>query len=61
VTLTYTFKTKTITGGGKNVSCNPGLSWAVTGTFAGKTFTGKVDITLPDSSHAASVVNLTRG
>ncbi len=60
VTLAYSFKTQTITGGGVNVPCNPGLSWKVSDKFAGKTFTGTIEITLPDSSHATSVVNLTR-
>jgi hypothetical protein len=60
VKLTYRHRTKTITGGGKNPSCNPGLSWTIRGKFSGKRFSAKVHITLPDKSTATSVVKLKR-
>jgi hypothetical protein len=61
LTITYDFNANRLTGNGQNPSCNPGLSWAIDGNFTGNTFKGTVDITLPDGSHATSVLTVTRG
>ena len=60
LTLTYNAGTGALSGGGSNPVCAPGLSWTVAGKFAGKTFTGKVSITLADKSSAISDISLTR-
>ncbi len=58
--LIYTHATKRLKGGGSNPNCAMNLAWVVDGTFAGNTFTGTVNITLPDGSKAVSKINLTR-
>jgi hypothetical protein len=60
LTLTYSAATQSLTGGGTNPPCANGLTWTVTGKFSGKSFTGKVNITLPDKSTAVSDLALTR-
>lgn len=58
LTLTYDNVKKTIKGSGGNPTCNPGLTWKVTGKFVGKSFTGTVNIHLPDGSNAVSKIAL---
>jgi hypothetical protein len=58
--LTYAAATGTLTGSGGNPPCATGLSWKIAGKFSGKTFTGKVNITLPDKTTAISDIQLTR-
>ncbi|MHB8643348.1 MAG: hypothetical protein ACYDA3_10755 [Gaiellaceae bacterium] len=59
--LTYVAATGKLTGGGGNPPCAAGLTWTIDGTFTGKTFAGKVNITLPDKTTAVSDIALTRG
>ncbi|HSS80972.1 MAG TPA: hypothetical protein VLK24_07240 [Gaiellaceae bacterium] len=56
--LTYNNARKTIAGSGSNPTCNPGLTWKVSGKFVGKTFNGTVNIHLPDGSNAVSKIAL---
>jgi hypothetical protein len=58
--LTYVAATGTLTGAGGNPPCATGLSWKISGRFSGKTFIGKVNITLPDKTTAVSDISLTR-
>ena len=58
--LTYKAATGALTGSGTNPTCAVGLSWTVNGKFAGKKFSGKVNIKLADGSTAVSVLALTR-
>jgi hypothetical protein len=60
LTIAYNAKTGALTGSGTNPTCAVGLSWTVTGKFAGKMFTGKVSITLADKSTAVSDLSLTK-
>lgn len=60
LTLTYNAASGALTGGGSNPPCAAGLSWTVAGKFAGKKFTGKVNITLGDKSKAVSEISLIR-
>ena len=60
LTLTYKAATGALSGGGANPKCTPGLSWTIAGKFSGKTFTGKVNITLADKSTAVSTISLKR-
>ena len=60
ITITYKAATGALTGSGSNPTCATGLSWTVSGKFTGKTFSGKVNITLPDKSTAISDLSLTR-
>ena len=53
MSLTYKHASKTLKGGGSNPACSSGLSWTLDGKFAGKKFTGKVTITLPDNQGSA--------
>lgn len=59
-TIVYTHSNKKLRGNGFNPTCNPGLKWTLDGAFAGKTFSGTVNITLPDGSKATSKLALTR-
>jgi hypothetical protein len=58
--LTYAAATRKLSGGGGNPPCAAGLTWSVSGTFSGTTFTGKVNITLPDKTSAVSDIALTK-
>jgi hypothetical protein len=58
LTLTYNNVKKTIVGGGSNPTCNPGLTWKVSGKFTGKSFGATVNIHLPDGSNAVSKISL---
>jgi len=58
LTLTYNNVKKTIVGSGSNPTCNRGLTWKVSGKFAGKSFTATVKIHLPDGSNARSKISL---
>ncbi|MGZ3269206.1 MAG: hypothetical protein ACXVRE_08325 [Gaiellaceae bacterium] len=54
---------KKLSGAGGNPPCNQGLTWVLGGKFAGaklKTFTGLVNITLPDQTKAVSQLALTK-
>src|SRR3990172_6930238 len=53
MSLTYKHASKTLKGGGSNPACSSGLSWTLDGKFAGKKFTAKVTITLPDNQGSA--------
>jgi hypothetical protein len=59
LTLTYKSASGALTGSGSNPPCAAGLSWSIAGKFAGKTFTGKVNIKLANGSPAVSDINLT--
>lgn len=50
-----------LTGSGSNPPCRAGLTWKITGTFAGSSFNGAVAISLPDGTKATSVLALKRG
>ena len=50
----------TLAGNGVNPTCQPKLKWTLFGRFVGKVYTGTVNITLPDSSHAVSKLHLVR-
>ena len=56
--LAYRHATRSITGSGGKPRCNPGLTWRVSGKFAGKVFTGTVNITFQDGSTALSKLRL---
>jgi hypothetical protein len=58
LTLTYKNAAKTLAGGGGNPTCNPGLTWKISGRFAGKSFSATVNIHLPDGSSAVSKISL---
>ncbi len=58
--LIYKAATGALAGSGTNPTCAVGLSWKVTGRFAGKKFTGKVNIKLADGTTAVSLLALTR-
>jgi hypothetical protein len=58
--LTYTAANGKLVGNGSNPPCASGLSWKATGKFAGKTFTAKINITLPDKTTATSTISLTK-
>jgi hypothetical protein len=58
LTLTYNNIKKTIVGNGGNPTCNPGLTWRMSGKFTGKAFNGTVYIKLPDGSKAVSTLAL---
>jgi len=60
VTLTYVFASSSMTGNGQS-GCNPDITWRMTsGTFAGNTFTGRIDIAFQGAPLATSVLTLTR-
>ena len=60
VALTYVFATSSLTGNGAS-GCNPSITWKMTtGTFAGNTFSGRIEISLDGSPLATSVLSLTR-
>jgi hypothetical protein len=59
--LTYKSASGALTGSGSNPPCATGLSWSISGKFAAKTFTGKVNIKLASGQTAISDINLTRG
>ena len=58
LTLTYKAASGALTGSGANPVCATGLSWTVSGKFAGKKFTAKVNIKLADGSPAISDISL---
>src|SRR4051794_22163601 len=60
LTLTYKSATGALTGSGANPACSAGLSWTIAGKFAGKSFTGKVQIKLPSGQTAVSDLALAR-
>jgi hypothetical protein len=60
VALTYKAASGALAGSGTNPTCAIGLSWKVSGKFAGKKFTGKVNIKLADGTTAVSLLALTR-
>lgn len=56
--LTYNNLKKTLVGSGGNPTCNPGLTWKISGKFTGKRFSATVNIHLPDGSKAVSKIAL---
>ena len=58
-TVSYSQKTKRLTGSGGNPSCAPGVTWKLDGKLTKSAFTGTVTITLP-SQTATSTINATR-
>jgi hypothetical protein len=60
VVLAYVFAASSMTGSGVS-GCNPSITWKMTtGTFAGNTFTGRIEISLSGAPLATSVLTLTR-
>ena len=61
VVLTYVFASSSLTGNGQS-GCNPDITWRMaSGTFAGNTFNGRIEIFYQGSPFATSVLSLTRG
>jgi hypothetical protein len=58
--LSYVAATGALAGAGGNPPCAAGLTWTIAGKFTGKTFAGKVNITLPDKTTAVSDIALTK-
>jgi hypothetical protein len=58
--ITYNHARRTLVGNGANPKCAGGLKWALSGRFSGRTFSGTLNITLPDGSKAVSVLSLRR-
>ena len=61
VVLAYVFASSSLTGNGRS-GCNPDITWRMaSGTFAGNTFNGRIEIFYQGSPFATSVLSLTRG